>query len=86
MCCYCTGARPQRSSQRRKASATARENESTEDAYERRLKESQKVEERVEVVFNESELDKALEKVRRHAVPCIPLLPGLCASSQSAAP
>lgn len=56
--------------QRRRVSATARENESTEDAYERRLKESQKVEERVEVVFTESEVVKALEEVRPLAVPC----------------
>lgn len=49
--------------QRRKLSLAAKENESTEDAYERRLKESQKVEERVEVVFNTSEFQKALDDV-----------------------
>ncbi len=46
----------------------ARENESSDDAYERRLKESQKVEERVEVVFTEAEVRKALDDVRRHPV------------------
>jgi len=46
----------------------ARENESSDDAYERRLKESQKVEERVEVVFTEAEVRKALSDVRRHPV------------------
>ena len=68
--------------QRRKVSATLRENESTEDAYERRLKESQKVEERVEVVFSESEVVKALEEVRPPAISC---KVGLCIGSESAA-
>ncbi|CAL5227154.1 g10067 [Coccomyxa viridis] len=54
--------------QRRRVSTTARENESTEDAYERRLKESQKVEERVEVVFTESEVVKALEEAEHKLV------------------
>ena len=49
---------------RRKLSLAAKENESSEDAYERRLKESQKVEERVEVIFNEEEFRKALDEVR----------------------
>ena len=47
----------------RKLSLAAKENESSEDAYERRLKESQKVEERVEVIFNEEEFRKALDEV-----------------------
>ena len=49
---------------RRKLSLAAKENESSEDAYERRLKESQKVEERVEVIFSEEEFRKALDEVR----------------------
>ena len=48
----------------RKLSLAAKENESSEDAYERRLKESQKVEERVEVIFSEEEFRKALDEVR----------------------
>ena len=73
----CTGARPRKSSQRRTASLAARENESSEDAYERRLKESQKVEERVEVVFNEAEVTKALEQVM-----CLLIFPACdCAAS-----
>ena len=48
---------------RRKLSLAAKENESSEDAYERRLKESQKVEERVEVIFTEEEFRKALDEV-----------------------
>ena len=57
----------------------ARENESSDDAYERRLKESQKVEERVEVVFTEAEVRKALSDVRPHPVLllCILQIPAL---------
>lgn len=80
---FCIGACPRRSSQRRKVSATARKDESTEDTYERRLKESQKVEERVEVVFNESEVAKALEEVGQPAVLCLHLLPSLWLELQS---
>ena len=57
------GATSYRLSQRRKLALSAKENESVEDAYERRLKESQKVEERVEVVFSEQEIQQALNEV-----------------------
>jgi hypothetical protein len=42
---------------------SAKGNESVEDAYERRLKESQKVEERVEVVFSEQDIQQAFDEV-----------------------
>ena len=57
------GAKSYRPSQRRKLALSAKENESVEDAFERRLKESEKVEERVEVVFSEQEVQQALDEV-----------------------
>ncbi|CAK0758270.1 hypothetical protein CVIRNUC_002607 [Coccomyxa viridis] len=53
---------------RRALSLAAKENESSEDAYERRLKESQKVEERVEVIFSEEEFRKALDEAEQKLV------------------
>lgn len=50
------------------AAAGAGEQESPEEAYQRRLRESQRVEERVNVIFSEEEFREELEKAR-----CLPL-------------
>lgn len=44
------------------AAAGAEEQESAEEAYQRRLRESQRVEERVNVIFSEAEFREELEK------------------------
>lgn len=44
------------------ARAAPRSNESLEEAYQRRLRESQRVEERVEVIYNEAEFKQELDK------------------------
>ncbi len=46
------------------ASASPKSTESSEEAFQRRLRESQRVEERVEVIYNEQEFEQELEKVR----------------------
>ena len=50
------------------AAAGAEEQESAEEAYQRRLRESQRVEERVNVIFSEQEFRDELEKAC-----CLPL-------------
>lgn len=44
------------------AAAGTEAQESPKEAYQRRLRESQRVEERVEVIYNEQEFREALEK------------------------
>ena len=46
------------------AAAGAEEQETPEEAYQRRLRESQRVEERVDVIYNEQEFREQLEKAR----------------------
>ncbi len=44
--------------------------ESAEEAYQRRLRESQRVEERVDVVFSEEQFREELKKVSPAALKC----------------
>ncbi len=44
------------------AASGAEAQESAEEAYQRRLRESQRVEERVEVIYSEREFKEALDK------------------------